>query len=83
MFKKYFNTNLKRFNLFNYLSIFLFAFGVVFCARFGVTQLYLDLSFSIYSFLSSIIFTIYSEKYFDKTYQLKKNAKKEITKENK
>lgn len=83
MFKKYFNTNLKRFNLFNYLSTFLLIFCFFFFGRFCVIKLYLDLSFSIYCFLLSIIFAIYTDKYYDKTYQLKKNAKKEITKENK
>lgn len=83
MFKKFFNTKLKRYDFLSFMCI---GFAMLCMLQFGIfiaTNNYFNLSFAIYDLLLSIIFEIHSDKYFKLTYQLKKNAKKEITKENK
>lgn len=76
MFKKYFNTNLKRYDFLSFISI---GFALLCMLQFGIfiaTKNYFNLSFAIYDLLLGIIFEIHSDKYFKLTYQLKKNAKK-------
>ncbi|MBE5757332.1 MAG: hypothetical protein E7345_00160 [Clostridiales bacterium] len=50
---------------------------------FSVTSNKINALIGCIDFLLSVIFAMRYAKYFNKTYQLKKNAKKEITKENK
>lgn len=78
-----FNSNYKRCHFFNFISSM---FSILSAFQLGIfitiknnTNLY----FAFIYLLIAIIFCIYGSKYFDKTYQLKKNAKIEFTKQNK
>lgn len=78
-----FNSNYKRYNFYSCLSSL---FSILSAFQLGIfitiknnTNLY----FAFIDLLIAIIFCIFGSKYFNRTYQLKKNAKKEFTKENK
>lgn len=76
------NTNYKRYNFYSFLSslfslMSMFQLGIYFATK-NSTNAY----FFIIIGLTAMLWYIYSSIYFNKTYQLKKNAKKEITKEN-
>lgn len=78
-----FNSIYKRYNLFNFLAFMFFGYSAINIGIFITNNNTKFLLVSIIYILLCFIFAIYETKYFNKTYQLKKNAKKEFTKENK
>lgn len=78
-----FNTNLKRFNLFNILSFWFFGNCAYYLGLSVQAESFTAFLVSLVAFLLCIIFSIFENKYFNRTYQLKKNAKKEFVKQNK
>lgn len=77
------NTNFKRYNLFNILAFIFFGECAYYLGVFAFNHDIKFLLISIIQFLVCILFGMVENHYFNKTYQLKKNAKKEFTKENK
>ena len=76
------SSNFKRYEFFTFIAGLFFMAVAFMLGRYSICKIDIILLYVLIFALVGVIFFIYSEKYFNLTYQLKKNSKKEFAKKN-